>query len=96
MQWAEWARQLPQKCQHVILFGELAEMLEEKLATHSGVKNLPSFVTRVETMAEAVSQAVETAVLGDIVLLSPGGTSYDAYQDFAERGEQFRKLVKAL
>lgn len=29
-----------------------------------------------------------------IVLLSPGGTSYDAYQDFEERGEHFRQLVK--
>jgi UDP-N-acetylmuramoylalanine--D-glutamate ligase len=30
------------------------------------------------------------------VLLSPGGTSFDAYQDFEERGEHFRQLVKAL
>jgi len=28
-----------------------------------------------------------------IVLLSPGGTSYDAYRDFEERGEHFRRLV---
>ena len=30
-----------------------------------------------------------------VVLLSPGGTSFDAYKDFAERGEHFRHLVKA-
>ena len=30
-----------------------------------------------------------------VVLLSPGGTSYDAYQDFEERGEHFRQLVRA-
>lgn len=28
-----------------------------------------------------------------VVLLSPGGTSYDAYRDFEERGEHFRRLV---
>jgi len=30
------------------------------------------------------------------VLLSPGGMSYDAYRDFAERGQHFRDLVRAL
>jgi UDP-N-acetylmuramoylalanine-D-glutamate ligase len=30
------------------------------------------------------------------VLLSPGGTSFDAFPDFAKRGELFRQLVKAL
>ena len=33
---------------------------------------------------------------GDVVLLSPGGTSYDAYRDFAERGAHFRQLVQGL
>ena len=33
---------------------------------------------------------------GDVVLLSPGGTSYDAYKDFAARGEHFRALVNGL
>jgi hypothetical protein len=28
-------------------------------------------------------------------LLSPGGTSYDAYRDFEERGEHFRRLVES-
>lgn len=28
-----------------------------------------------------------------VVLLSPGGTSYDAYRDFEARGEHFRQLV---
>jgi len=30
---------------------------------------------------------------GEAVLLSPGGTSYDAFQDFAERGDKFQELV---
>ena len=29
-------------------------------------------------------------------VLSPGGTSYDVYTDFAERGEHFRQLVNRL
>jgi UDP-N-acetylmuramoylalanine--D-glutamate ligase len=33
---------------------------------------------------------------GDIILLSPGGTSFDEFSDFAERGEWFRKWVQEL
>jgi len=57
----------------------------------------PSYpIFEVETLEEAVKKAAEIAEKGDSVLLSPGGTSYDAYRDFEERGEHFRKLVKAL
>lgn len=35
----------------------------------------------------------ETSTQPTVVLLSPGGTSYDAYKDFEERGEHFRQLV---
>jgi UDP-N-acetylmuramoylalanine--D-glutamate ligase len=47
-------------------------------------------------LAEAVAIARAQAASGDIVLLSPGGTSFDGYSDFAERGEHFRLLVGEL
>jgi UDP-N-acetylmuramoylalanine--D-glutamate ligase len=31
-----------------------------------------------------------------VVLLSPGGTSFDAFRDFAERGARFKELVQQL
>jgi UDP-N-acetylmuramoylalanine--D-glutamate ligase len=43
-----------------------------------------------------VELAAQVARAGDVVLLSPGGTSFDAYRDFVERGEHFKKLVSAL
>jgi UDP-N-acetylmuramoylalanine--D-glutamate ligase len=53
-------------------------------------------VRRAQTLKEAVTLAAEVASAGDIVLLSPGGTSYDEFKDFVERGEAFRKWVLEL
>ena len=53
-------------------------------------------ITQVETLEEAVMAAARVARSGDVVLLSPGGTSFDAFRDFAERGDRFKELVHAL
>ncbi|MBK8985096.1 MAG: UDP-N-acetylmuramoyl-L-alanine--D-glutamate ligase [Chloroflexi bacterium] len=91
MQWDEWTRQVTERVKHVVLFGDLAAMLERRLA-EAGYTQM----TRVEGLATAVATAAHLAKPGDIVLLSPGGTSYDAFTDFAERGEHFRVLVAEL
>jgi UDP-N-acetylmuramoylalanine--D-glutamate ligase len=99
MEWQVWTEQVLKRAKHVILFGELAELLGEKLTQQPYLPGLAAYmtrVTRVETIAEAVALARETAVAGDVVLLSPGGTSFDAFKDFAERGERFRELVNLL
>lgn len=48
----------------------------------------------VQRLDEAIELAARIAGPNSIVLLSPGGTSYDAYKDFEERGEHFRQLVR--
>jgi UDP-N-acetylmuramoylalanine--D-glutamate ligase len=47
-------------------------------------------------LQEAVITASKIAKPGDIVLLSPGGTSYDEFKDFEERGERFKAWVQQL
>ena len=91
MEWDEWTRQVSQRVKHVVLFGELADMLAERLQA-AGYATF----TREQNLADAVTAAAKIARSGDIVLLSPGGTSYDAFVDFAERGELFRELVNEL
>ena len=51
-------------------------------------------MVRVATLAEAVRAARDMAGAGDVVLLSPACTSFDAYANFEERGEEFRALVR--
>lgn len=89
MIWDEWARQVGRRTRHVILFGELGAQLQGHL-------NGNTAVTRVDSMEEALETAVGLATPGDVVLLSPGGTSYDAFEDFEARGDCFRELVQGL
>ncbi len=46
------------------------------------------------TMEEALDRAREIGAAGDSVLLSPACTSFDAYKNFEERGERFRRQVQ--
>jgi UDP-N-acetylmuramoylalanine--D-glutamate ligase len=81
------------KARHLVAFGEFGDGIVEVVKLLCGTDEP---ITRVGTLDEAVSLASTIAQPGDVVLLSPGGTSYDAYTDFVERGEHFRKLVQAL
>lgn len=49
-----------------------------------------------ETMDEALTKALTLATPGDIVLLSPGATSFGIFQNEYDRGDQFRALVEKL
>jgi len=51
---------------------------------------------RCEGLEQAVKKAAELVEAGDVVLLSPGGTSFDEFSDFEERGKRFRQWVKEL
>jgi UDP-N-acetylmuramoylalanine--D-glutamate ligase len=106
--WDEMARLTLQKARRLILFGEAAPLIEEAIRVSSFEtsassvepfrvsRDLGEFVHRCQTLDEAVELAARGAEPGDVVLLAPGGTSFDAFKDFAERGERFRELVKAL
>jgi UDP-N-acetylmuramoylalanine--D-glutamate ligase len=48
------------------------------------------------TLQEAVRLAAGVARTGDVVLLSPGGTSFDEFADFSARGLAFRAAVSEL
>ncbi len=49
-----------------------------------------------DELEAAVKAAHRRAIDGDIVLLSPGGSSFDMFRDYRDRGERFRKAVLEL
>jgi len=91
--WDEWAHWVQRKVRVVVAFGECAPLIEAALT-----KDTPEApeLQRAADLEEAVSLAAGAAHAGDVVLLSPGGTSFDAFADFEARGQAFRDLVREL
>jgi len=76
----------------VILFGEAADTLRHVFEQHLGVE---SMLSSVQTMREAVVRGVSVAYPGDVLLLSPACSSFDAFADYAERGEAFADMIRS-
>ena len=93
LDWTEMMTLALHRARHIVAFGEAGEIVVNAARDLHGDAD---FVTRVGTLEEAVAAAAKVAEPGDVVLLSPGGTSYDAYTDFAQRGEHYRQLVQRL
>jgi len=93
--WEDLVRLMGERVDHVVLFGEAAEKIEGTV-NRLGLREKRITVSRAEHLHEAVIQAAEVAEAGDVVLLSPGGTSFDEFKDFSERGERFRAWVQEL
>jgi len=93
--WEDAARLIAERVSHLILFGEMADLVK------SHISNLRSPISTPEvhepgTLENAVKVAAQVAQPGEVVLLAPGGTSFDAFKDFAERGDKFAELVNEL
>jgi UDP-N-acetylmuramoylalanine--D-glutamate ligase len=85
-----FARALPTHVRSIYLVGEAAEELAAALDAASRPYQ------GVGTIAGAVEAAAREARPGDVVLLSPACASYDQYENFEQRGDDFRRLVEAL
>lgn len=90
--WQAWARLVCRRVREVVCFGEMVPLLERALAEAGGGPRVHS----CDTLEQAVVTAARVARPGDVVLLSPGGTSFDAFTDFAARGEAFKEAVRGL
>jgi len=94
--WDDLLRLALTRSRAIITFGEAGLMIATEAARLRRETGIATPIEQASTLKDAVRQASLVAQEGDIVLLSPGATSYDAYQDFEARGEDFRRLVKGL
>ena len=73
-----------------MLLGEMADRIEALWKDRLPCANAGWSLER------AVKLAREHARPGDVVLFSPGTSSFDMFKNYAERGNQFRELVHNL
>ena len=90
------AKSLCEKAKAVVLTGATAEKIlaEIRVCPDYDSEKLP--VIHKSDFREATLAAAEMAQEGDIVLLSPACASFDAFKDFAARGEYFKEIVNGL
>jgi UDP-N-acetylmuramoylalanine--D-glutamate ligase len=78
------------RCRAVVVLGEMADRIESLWSGHVRCRNAGRSLERAVEMARLEAHS------GDIVLFSPGTSSFDMFRNYADRGEQYRVLVQAL
>ena len=75
---------------HIVCYGETKERIE----TFALENNID--VTVTDNLEESVKAAYNISEEGDTILLSPACASWDQYNNFEERGDEFKKIVSEL
>ncbi len=89
------AKVLRARARGVVLTGATADLIEQALA--ECVQDNPDLpILREADFTAAVHCAAAGAKAGEIVLLSPACASFDAFKDYKQRGETFRRIVNEL
>lgn len=80
---------LKERVKQLILIGQATERMTKELAGACPIR-------KSDDMSAAVVLAADTAESGDVVLLSPACSSFDMYDNFEQRGDDFTRLVHTL
>lgn len=86
---------LVEKVKTLYLCGDTAQKIENCLKNYEGYKGSPEIV-RTKDIKEATVLAYKSAKSGDIITLSPACASFDAFPNFAARGNYFKEVVNSL
>ncbi len=83
--------QIPPHLSQVVAFGECGKKIYRH-ALAAGFSN----ITRVTGLEQAFDFAVRNAQEGDTILLSPACASFDEFDNFEQRGDFFKFMVREL
>lgn len=86
----EMGKMIGEECKYVVLFeGGVAEEISQAIGDGAPIE-------QVGSMKDAVKKAYENAKLGDVVLLSPGTSSFNMFKNEFDRGDQFKAEFEKL
>lgn len=88
--YSELADQIRKKVHTVIAIGEARPLIEEQL------KDVVPQLNKAATMEEAIRTARNVAKKGELVLLSPACSSFDMFENYEHRGNEFKRIVNNL
>ncbi|HEV3209580.1 MAG TPA: UDP-N-acetylmuramoyl-L-alanine--D-glutamate ligase [Chthoniobacterales bacterium] len=77
------------KVTHAVLIGEMADRIFK-----SWSRVVPCSIAN--SLRDAVIEARRCSKRGDVVLFSPGTSSFDMFKNYADRGNQFREIIQEL
>jgi UDP-N-acetylmuramoylalanine--D-glutamate ligase len=63
---------------------------------HEAFKNVVEMIVDTESAEEAVKASYKLSKKGDTVLLSPACASFDLFENYEDRGRQFKNAVRSL
>lgn len=88
-----FAKEHAKELAHILLIGQSARRVADELekAGYHGYK-----ISTAKNMAEIVAEAHQLAKGGDAILLSPGFASFGLFNNFEDRGNQFKEVVNTL
>jgi UDP-N-acetylmuramoylalanine--D-glutamate ligase len=81
------SRQIREKVHTIVAIGEAREEIKKQL------KNVVPNLLEAKSMKDAVKQSRNVAKRGEIVLMSPACSSFDMFDDYEHRGNEFKQAV---
>ena len=87
-------RAIQKVCDRIVLCGDNKDMIRKSVEEECAVDSFR--MEEASDYREALRMATEMAKPGEIIILSPAGTSYDFFRHFEERGKRFKELVNEL
>jgi UDP-N-acetylmuramoylalanine--D-glutamate ligase len=85
---------LDKRVSNIILIGETRQKLLELIESYRKQSDKTLFeVFRFNSFEDAVLKGLSVAGKGEILLLSPACASFDMFEDYKDRGNQFKKII---